>query len=56
MAVIAKSINDELYFLTVNGQTEVLSEVAAYRLVDALLALLGAESYPVVADGSETKH
>lgn len=39
--IIGKDPDKNLYYLTVNGTTEVLSEESALGLLDALLCLLG---------------
>jgi hypothetical protein len=42
---VSKVADDEVYYLTVNGASEVMSAEKAFMLVDTLLGLLGEDSY-----------
>lgn len=56
---VTKVADDEVYYLTVNGSSEVMSAEKAFMLVDTLLMLLGEDSYtgraPMIVPGTETK-
>lgn len=53
MAIVGKSTTDNLFYLTVHGTTEVLSEDAVVNLLNALSALLYSD---IPEPSSETKH
>lgn len=56
---VTKVADDEVYYLTVNGSSEVMSAEKAFMLVDTLLVLLGGDSYPgrepMIVPGTGTK-
>ena len=56
MVIAGKNATDALYYITVNGSTEVLSEEAVFRLIDTLITLTGAEDFDAsIAPGTATK-
>lgn len=58
MVTVGKAVNDNLYFITVNGMTDILSEEAACNLIDILMDLISPPEGddPTQVDGGPTVH